>query len=91
MYIFIDSPMLFFGKNIRFGYLLESPHRGDSNKCTKRMIYKRTVQNVHYSCFRLVHIKFHYNSKFDFTAKSLVTNTVVKTRVLCNLYWKDSS
>ena len=28
-------------------------------------------------------IKFLYNSKFDFTAKSLVTNTVVKTRVLC--------
>ena len=30
--------------NIRFGYLLESPRRGDSNKYTKRMIYKRTVQ-----------------------------------------------
>ena len=29
------------------------------------------------------HIKFLYNSKFDFTAKSLVTNTVVIMRVLC--------
>ena len=29
-------------------------------------------------------VKFLYNSKFDFTAKSLVTNTVVITRVLCN-------
>ena len=28
-------------------------------------------------------IKFLYNSKFDFTAKSLVTNTVVIARVLC--------
>ena len=26
-------------ENIRFGYLLESPCRGDSNKYTKRMIY----------------------------------------------------
>ena len=35
--------------------------------------------------FRRVHIKFFfYNSKFNFTAKSLVTNTVVLTRVLCN-------
>ena len=32
-------------ENIRFGYLLESPCRGDSNKYTKRMICKRTVQN----------------------------------------------
>ena len=28
-------------------------------------------------------IKFFYNSKFDFTAKSLVTNTAVITRALC--------
>ena len=28
-------------------------------------------------------IKFLYNSKFDFPAKSLVTNTVVIARVLC--------
>ena len=30
-------------------------------------------------------IKFLYNSKLDFTAKSLVTNTVIITRVLCIL------
>ena len=29
-------------------------------------------------------IKLLYNSKFDFTAKSLVTNIVVITRVICN-------
>ena len=28
-------------------------------------------------------IKFLHNSKFDFTASTLVTNTVVITRVLC--------
>ena len=28
-------------------------------------------------------IKFLYNSKFDFTAKSLVTDIVVITRALC--------
>ena len=33
---------------------------------------------------RGVHIKILYNSKFDLTAKSLVTNTVVIRRVLCN-------
>ena len=31
-------------------------------------------------------IKFLYNSKFDFTAKSLVTNTVIITRVLFIMY-----
>ena len=31
-------------ENICFGYLLESPHWGDSNKYIKQMIYKRTVQ-----------------------------------------------
>ena len=41
------------------------------------MNYKRTVKNIRYSCFRRLHIKFLYNSEFDFTAKSLVTNTVV--------------
>ena len=28
-------------------------------------------------------VKFLYNSKFDFTAKSLVTNSVIIRRVLC--------
>ena len=65
----------YLGKH-KFGYLLESPRRGDSNKYTKRM------KNTRYSCLRRVHIKFLYNCKFDFTAKFLVTNTVVITRVL---------
>ena len=67
----------------RFVYLLESPRRGDSNKCTKRMNHKKMFKSIRYSCFRRVHIKFLYNSRFDLTAKSLVTNSVVITRVLC--------
>ena len=67
-------------EDIRFGYLLESPRRGDSNKNTNHLIYKRTVQKYPL----LVLIKFLYDSEFDFTAKSLVTNIVVITRVLCN-------
>ena len=48
------------------------------------MIYKEQLKNIRYSCFRLVHINFLYNGKFDFMAKALLTNTVVITRALCN-------
>ena len=44
------------------------------------------LKNVQkYSLFMLwkVPFKFFYNSKFDFTEKSLVTSTVIITRVLC--------
>ena len=47
------------------------------------MNYKKMFKSIRYACFGQVHIKFLYNSKFDFTAKSLVTNTVVIARVLC--------
>ena len=70
-------------ENIRFGYLLESPRQGHSNKYTKSMICKKLFKRIRYSCVRGVNIKFLYNSKFDFTAKSLVTNAVVIMRVLC--------
>ena len=67
--------MLFFKKT----YVLDN-----SNKYTKRMICKlETVEKKPFSCFTRVHIKFLYNSKFDFTAKTLVTNAAVNTRVLC--------
>ena len=56
------------------------------------MICKKLFKRIPDSCFRRVHIKFLYNSKFDFTAKSLVTNTVVITRVLCiHIYQKWTS
>ena len=41
---FIDIPMLFFQKTYVFVYLFEWPSRGDSNKFTKRIIHKETVQ-----------------------------------------------
>ena len=51
------------------------------------MIDKGTVQK--YPLF--MHINFLYNSKFDFTAKSLVTNTVVITMVLRTNFLRDIS
>ena len=41
-------------------------------------------KSIRYTYFRQVHGKFLYNSKFDLTAKSLVTNSVVIMRVHCN-------
>ena len=66
-------------------YLLESPRRGDSNKYTKRMIYKKMCSKVSVTDALDGSYQVAYNSKFDFTAKSLVTNAVVITRVLCNI------
>ena len=76
-------------KKFLFVYLLESPRRGDSTKYTKRMIHKR-VQSIRYSCFGPVHVKLLYNNKFDLTAKFLVTNSVVITRVLCTKSMQDN-
>ena len=54
-----------------FCVFLESPHRGDSNKYSKRMIYnKKKCSKVAVIC--ALDGKFLYNSKIDFTAKSLV-------------------
>ena len=50
---------------------------------TQKVWFIKNVQKYPFSCFRQVHIKILHNSKIDLTAKSLVTNSVVKTRVLC--------
>ena len=82
-YIFsLIFPCYSLGKHT-FVYLLESPRRGDSNKYTNRMIHKKLFKSIRYSCFRRVHIKILYNSKFVLTAKSLVTYSVGIARVLC--------
>ena len=48
------------------------------------MIYERSVQKCPLFMFTRGQYQVSlYNSKFDFTAKSLVTNAVVTTRVLC--------
>ena len=69
---------------MRFMYLSESPRRGDFNRYTKCMIHEKLFKSIRYSRLRRVHIKVLYNSKFDLTAKYLVTNSVVITRVLCS-------
>ena len=59
---------------------------------------KKLFKSFQYSCLRRAHIKLLYNSKFDFTAISLVTNSVImrfhcKLLNLCgdaykiHLYW----
>ena len=53
-------------ESIRFGYLLELPRRGDSNKYTKRMIYKRTVKNIRFYALDGT------ISNFNITAKSIL-------------------
>ena len=73
--------------------LLESPCRGDSNKYTKRMIYKRKKCSKVFITDALdgtYPIKFLYNSKFDFTAKSLVTNCRYNEAPLYNIRFLES-
>ena len=71
----LTVPCYFLG-NIGFGYLLEAPPLGDSNKYTKCMMYKNKKKN--YSKVSVIYAldgsisSFFYSSKFDFAANSLV-------------------
>ena len=69
--------------NICFGYLLELPQRGDSNKYQKHMLYEeiRIKQGLFYILF--CPLRILYNSKFIIMATFLGTNAVVVTRVHC--------
>ena len=69
--------------NICFGYLLESPQRGNSNKYPKHMFYEeiRIKQGLSYVSFYPLRIL--YNSKFIIMATFLGTNAVIVTRVHC--------
>ena len=62
--------------NICFGYLLESPQRGNSNKYPKHMFYEeiRIKQGLSYIIFSPLRIL--YNSKFIIMAIFLGTNAV---------------
>ena len=70
--------------NICFGYLLESPQRGDSNKYPKHMFYEkiRIKQGLSYISF--CPLRILYNSKFIIMKTFLGTNAVVVKRVHCN-------
>ena len=69
--------------SISFGYLLEKPHRGDSNKYPKHMFYEeiRIKQDRLYTLF--CPLRILYNSKFVLMAAALGTNVDVVTRVQC--------
>ena len=75
--------------NICFGYLLESPQRGDSNKYPKHIFYEkiRIKQGLSYMSF--CPLRIVYNSKFIIMATFFRTSAVVVTRVHCilNVYF----
>ena len=56
--------------NSKIRYNVSLVCQGDSNKYTKRKSHKKLFKSIRYSYFREVHIKFLYNSKFDFIANS---------------------
>ena len=51
---------------MRFVFLLESPRRGDSNKYTKRMIYKKNYSKVY-----VIHTLDGSISRLSITANSI--------------------
>ena len=69
--------VLFLFQNICFGYLLESPYWGDSNKYPKHMLLEVLMQ---YSC-----IVFHYLSSLEQRFRDIqiviITNFVVVSNV----------
>ena len=83
--ISLIDPCCFLGKHTFWIFVrIASPRQFLTNTQNVRFI-KKMFKSIRYTCFRWVHIKFLYNSKFYFIAKCLVTNTVVITRVLCNI------
>ena len=70
-------------KETCFGYLLESPQWGDSNKYPKHVFYGyiRTKQDLFY--ISICSLSILYNSKFILMATSLGTNDVVVMKVHC--------
>ena len=77
--------ILFSSQNICFGYLLESPQRGDSNKYPKHMLLDVLIQ---YSCFLhnfslTVERKFRDSQIFSLTNFVVVSSVGIK-KVDCN-------
>ena len=77
--------------NMCFGYLLESPHSGDSNKCPKEIFYEEIRIKQGLSHISLCPLRILYNSKFILMATSLRTNAVVVTSVHFITYYKTDS
>ena len=70
-------------RNICFGYLLESPQGGDSNKYPKHMFFKEIKSKQELSYMSICSLSILYNSKFILMATSLGTNTVLVMMVHC--------
>ena len=69
--------------NIHFGYLLESPQWGNSNKYPKHMVYKEIKLNMAFVAYHYTHSlqqQIHFNSNI------FGNNAVVVTRVHCILF-----
>ena len=69
--------------NICFGYLLESPLTGDSNKYPEHMFYEEIRIKQSLSHISFCPLRILYNSKFIIMATFLGTNAVIVTRVHC--------
>ena len=67
--------------NICFGYLLELPHQGDSNKYPKHMFYEELRKKEGLSYISFCPLRILYNSRFILMATCLGINAVVVTRV----------
>ena len=69
--------------NICFGYLLELPQRGNSNKHPKHMFYEeiRIKQGLSYILVPFCQLRILYNSEFVIMATFLGPNAVVVMRV----------
>ena len=70
-------------KQHMFGYLLESPHRGDSNKYPKHTFYEEIIIKHSICCISFYSLRILNNSKFILKAIYLGTNVVVVTMVHC--------
>ena len=68
-------------RNICFGYLLEWPQWGDSDKYPKHTYYGKIRINHGLSYISFCPLRILYNSKFIIMATSFGTNAVVVTRV----------
>ena len=75
-------------KETCFGYLLELPQWGDSNKYPKHMFCEEIRPKQDLSYLSICSLSILYNSKFILMAMSLGTNAVVVTKVHC--IWKTT-
>ena len=75
-------------KNICFGYLLELPQRGNSNKYPKHMYYEKTRKKIDLSYISIRSLRILYNSKFILMAMSFETNAVVVMKGHC-MFWQN--